>query len=174
MWVKTLKQRPSDASRYAIFRTKQNRPVRPCFHRRPGDFQGHSGQHSQLRTRLNHRRGVGGGVGFPGGGRTGPGRGRGRGLGGGWGRGKVTNPGSPPSLPLLSVTRAPSAGLRGVGGGVGTPGGGWTGPGRGRGRGLGGGWGRGKVMMAGFPPMSTRISTVSALIELPLGGFCAA
>lgn len=115
-------------------------------------------------------------MGFPGGGPglTGPGRGRGRGLGGGWGRGNVTNPGSPPSLPSPAVTEGPLAGLRGVGGGVGFPGGGWTGPGRGRGRGLGGGWGRGNVMKAGTPPMSTRIPTAPDLAGLPEECFCAA
>lgn len=107
---------------------------------------------------------------------TGPGRGRGRGLGGGWGLGKVTNPGSAPSLSPPAVTKGPLAGLRGVGGGVGLPGGGpgLTGPGRGRGRGLGGGWGRGNVMKAGTPPMSTRIPTAPDLVGFPVVGFCAA
>ena len=116
-------------------------------------------------------------MGFPGGGpgATGPGRGRGRGLGGGWGRGNVRSPDCPPSLPSPAATEGALAGLRGVGGGVGSPGGGpgATGPGRGRGRGLGGGWGRGNVMMAGLPPMSTRIPTSSALVEFPVEGFCA-
>lgn len=128
------------------------------------------------------RRGVGGGVGFPGGGpgATGPGRGRGPGLGGGWGRGNVTSSGPSPSLPSPAAAEGPVAGLRGVGGGVGGPGRGpgAAGPGRGRGPGLGGGWGRGSVMRAGLPPMSTRISNVSSVLGpawSPLAGFlCAA